>query len=253
MVEPRPAATVILLREGLDGPETLLLCRSSRVGFFPRAWVFPGGRVDEADVLLPARGSETLPVEGVAAALAAVRECFEEAGVWLGEGDPAPELRARLNAGALRLHEVEGLVADLGRLRPWARWVTPVAESRRYDTWFYLAEVPPDTDASPDRGEATESAWVRPADALARPEDFPMAPPTFRTLEELAELGSLAAIRAAAPARRLDPLCPRLEQNEEGGWEIVLPGDPTYPSERPFEGPTRIAFRQGRWWSHRPR
>lgn len=252
MHEPRPAATVVLLREGESGPETLLLCRSSRVGFFPRAWVFPGGRVDEADRLLPARGAEALPEEGRAAALAAVRECFEEAGIWLGAGDPGPELRARLNAGELRLHELAGLEADLHRLRPWARWVTPVAESRRYDTWFYLAVVGPGTEATPDEGEATQSAWVRPTDALARPEDYPMAPPTFRTLEELAELGSLEAILASLPARRLDPLCPRLEQNAEGGWEIVLPGDPTYPAERPVEGPTRIAFRQGRWWSHRP-
>lgn len=253
MVEPRPAATVVLLREGPEGLETLLLRRSSRVGFFPLAWVFPGGRVDAADALLPVLGeSPRLTEEGLLAARAAARECFEEAGVWLGEGDPGEEARARLNAGELHLHELPGLRVNLARLLPWARWVTPVIESRRYDTWFFLALVPPETEAHPDEGEATHSRWVCPADALANPDDFPMAPPTFRTLEELTELGALDAIQAAAPARRLAPVCPRLEQNDEGGWEIVLPGDPTYPSEDPVDGPTRIGFRQGRWWSHRP-
>lgn len=251
-VTPRLAATVILLRDGADGIETLLLCRSSRVGFFPLAWVFPGGRVDPADAALPARGAlPGVDEAGRVAALAAARECLEEAGIWLGHGEAGPELRAELNAGRATLADAPGLAVDLSRLLPWGRWVTPVMESRRYDTWFYLAVVPPGTPASADAGEATECRWVRPGDAIGRPEDYPMAPPTFRTLEELVELGSLSAVLASAPSRRLSPICPRLEQNEEGGWEIVLPGDPTYPSEDPVEGPTRIGFRQGRWWSHR--
>ncbi len=253
MTEPRLAATVILLREGPAGPETLLLRRSSRVGFFPLAWVFPGGRVDEADARLPAVGEVPgVDATGRLAALAAARECFEEAGIWLGEGAPGPEIRAGVNAGAVVLADIPGLQIDLSRLIPWSRWVTPVIESRRYDTWFYLAVVPASAEASPDDGEATASRWVRPADALANPDAFPMAPPTFRTLEELAELGSIASVLASGPARDLRAVCPRLDQNEEGGWEIVLPGDASYPSDHPVQGPTRIGFRQGRWWSHRP-
>lgn len=250
MVEPRPAATVVLLRDGPQGPETLLLCRSSRVGFFPRAWVFPGGRVDDGDARIPARGELSgLPPEGRTAALAALRECYEEAGIWLGLGSPEPSLRARLNAGQARLSEVPGLQADLAALVPWARWVTPVIEPRRYDTWFFLAAVPPGTEASPDAGEAVACRWIRPAEVLERMEEFPLAPPTFRTLEELSRFERVADALSAAATRRLWPVCPRLEQNEESGWEIVLPGDPSYPSEQPVEGPTRVVFRQGRWWS----
>jgi len=252
MTEPRPAATVILVREGDQGLETLLIRRSGRVGFFPYAWVFPGGRVDPSDATIPARGGADLSADLRASALAAARECLEEAGIWLGDGQADAELRATLNRGELSLNADLGLVADLDRLLPWARWITPVIESRRYDTWFFLAVVPPGTEASPDAGEATDAAWLRPADVLERGADYPLAPPTFRTLEELAEHPGLASLLASLPGRRLRPVTPRLEQNEAGELEIVLPGDPTYPSEDPVEGPTRIAFRQQRWWSHRP-
>lgn len=259
----RPAATVVILRDGADGLETLLLRRSSKLGFFPLAWVFPGGRIDEADTALAARARGEvpgLPDEARPAAAAAVRETFEEAGVWLGEGDPDPALRVRLNAGQASLLDEPALIPDLARLRAWARWVTPVFEPRRYDTWFFLAVVPPDAGASADAGETIDSIWIAPAEAIADPARFPLAPPTFRTLEELSACRSTAEALLAAAGRPLHAVCPRLSPNDEGVLEILLPGDPLYPIDDftgapppvPPAGPTRIRFDQGRWWSHRP-
>ena len=250
MTEPRPAATVVLLRDHPDGLQTLMLRRAATVGFFPLAWVFPGGRVDAADAQIPTRAAVPgLPEEARPAAVAAVRECLEESGVWLGEGTPPPGLRADLNERRATLLDAPALVPDLSRLRVWSRWITPVLESRRYDTWFVLARVPDDTAASPDQGEATHSAWLRPRDVLDQPDTYPLAPPTFRTLEQLLDYRTAAEALDAALDRLVHPVCPRLDQSEDGTWEIVLPGDPTYPADRPVDGPTRIRFEQGRWWS----
>ena len=249
--EPRPAATVVLLREGPDGAEVLLLRRSRAVGFFPNAWVFPGGRVDPHDASAPRTGSVPgLEPAAEAAAVAAVRETFEESGVWLGAGDPPAVLREAINGGTATLADADGLVADLSRLRLWARWVTPIAEPRRYDTWFFVAAVPRSAVARHDDGETVSSAWVRPSAVLAAPHDWPTAPPTWRTLEELAGVAHPDEALAAASGRDVRPICPRLERAPDDAWQLVLPGDPTYPSDAPVVGPTRISFRQGRWWSH---
>ena len=132
----RPAATVMVFRQSDTGPEVLLLQRSRQVGFFPSAWVFPGGRVDDADVDFPVLGS----VEGVNAAfgVAAVRETFEEAGIWLGEGTPSQELRDALNSRTGKLPLDGSLRADLTQLRQWSWWITPDTEPKRYDTRFFV-------------------------------------------------------------------------------------------------------------------
>ena len=256
----REAATVIIARQGAGGPEVLLLRRSAKVGFFPMAWVFPGGRLDPADVAMASHSAGDvagLPDVARPLAVAAVRECFEESGVWLGSGTPPDGLREALNAGSATLSPALGLVPDLARLRLWSRWVTPVIETRRYDTWFFLTVAPPSQIASHDDGETVDSAWVRPADVLHQHERFPLAPPTFRTLEELATFDTVDAMLAVQ--RRVHPVCPRLTSDDDGVWTIVLPGDPSYPVDdftgapppEPVMGPTKIGFNQGRWWSHR--
>lgn len=263
MNQVRAAATVVLLRDGPRSVETLLLRRSSRLGFFPLAWVFPGGRIDDADTALAerARGAvPRLPPEARPSAVAAVRECFEESGVWLGDGQPDPSLRARLNAREASLLDAPGLVPDLSRLRAWARWVTPVFEPRRFDTWFFVAIVGAEELASHDAGETIDSIWLPPAEIIADPERFSLAPPTLRTLEELAPFGSTDEVFAASAARALHAVCPRRAPSEQGGMEILLPGDPLYPIDDftglpppvPPTGPTRIRFHEGRWWSYSP-
>lgn len=256
MAEARPAATVIVLRPGADGPEVLLLQRSQRSGFFPHAWVFPGGRVDAADHAAPTRGAVAGLPEGAAAfAVAAVRECFEEAGVWLGDGVPPAGLRDRLNARTATLADAPGLVADLDRLEQWAWWITPEVEPKRYDTRFFVTAVTPEevAHAAPDARETVDARWLRPADALAAADVF-LAPPTFRTLEELAALadqagGDLGAMQAAAATRPVGPIQPKLERDAAGAVSIILPGDPTHPSEAPAPGPKRIVWRGTGWRS----
>lgn len=258
MAEARPAATVIVLRPGLAGPEVLLLRRAGSAGFFPNAWVFPGGRVEAADASLPTRGAVPgLPPEDQAFAVAALRECFEEAGLWLGAGAPGPALRDRLNRRQGSLTEEPNLVADLGRLRLWSWWITPADEPRRFDTRFFLAQLSAEEAslASPDQGETTESLWIRPSEALTRAhvDDLFFAPPTFRTLEELA---ALDPDEIATAPRHLAPIQPRLLRDgslgEDIPFAILLPGDPLHPSPIPAPGPTRVLLRGGRWVSEAP-
>ncbi len=255
----RPAATVLVLRPGPEGREVLLLRRSGRSGFFPDAWVFPGGRVEPADASVPVRGS----VEGLERepqwAVAAVRETFEEAGVWLGEGTPAPGLRERLVQRKGLLGPAEGLVANLDRVRFIAWWITPEAEPRRYDTRFFVAVVEASevAHATPCTVETVESQWLTPAEACRRQAAglLFLAPPTLRVLEELAPIADTDALRSVSPPRV--GILPRIVgglanpaaagARPTDGLQILLPGDPQYPSTNPVSGPTRIVLR-GRVW-----
>ncbi len=239
--ELRPAATVVLLRDSPEGPEVWLMERSRAVGFMGAAWVFPGGRVDPGDAQLPALPARE---DGIPRAFraAAARELEEEAGVRLGDANGY----------------------DLDALVPWAHWITPEIEPRRYDTWFFAAMLPEGAEARIDGQEAVAGAWFRPADALARHDDgkLPLAPPTLRTLAELTAYTSASAVLSAG--RRVVPICPRFAvvrdgvlvtwgANPEPGRDdtvwVLLPGDPEYPADEPVEHPTRFPFALGRWWA----
>jgi len=252
-VEARPAATVIVMRDGNSGPELLMLKRSGSSGFFPHAWVFPGGRVDSSDQEAARRGSiDGVPPRDHAYAVAAIRETFEEAGVWLGDGTPPPTLREALNSRNGSLGDAPMLVADIGRLEWWSWWITPELEPKRYDTRFFVTLLgeSENHDACHDDKETVSSIWIRPSDAVTRSNvgDFFLAPPTFLTLQELSMFSTGAEIMEAAARRDVRPILPRLDVND-GTWAIVLPGDPAYPSDTPVDGATRVEFRQGRWWS----
>lgn len=255
----RRAATVLVLRPGPSGREVLLLKRSGRSGFFPDAWVFPGGRVEDADETLPVRGAVT-GLEGEPHwAVAAIRETFEEAGVWLGEGTPEPGLRERLVLRTGTLSPADGLVADLDRVQFLAWWITPEAEPRRYDTRFFLALVEPHevAHATPCAVETVESRWLTPAEAcrLQAAGTLFLAPPTLRVLEDLVAVADTDALRSLPPPS--SGILPRIEgglanpaaagSRPRDGLQIILPGDPTYPSAQPVSGPTRIVLR-GRVW-----
>jgi 8-oxo-dGTP pyrophosphatase MutT (NUDIX family) len=227
-----------------------LLRRSSQAGFVPFAWVFPGGCVDPDDRLVPVRGAVSgLDPDHQAAAVAAIRECFEEAGVWLGLGQPPPSLRRALNEGRTRLHQAAGLVADLDRLRLWAHWITPVTEPRRYDTRFFLAAVDEAQVAEHDQREAVSSEWMTPARALERAwaRELVMVPPTFCTLVEIQGFETAAQALGAAGGREVWPILPRRDIGPDGEIRVLFPGDPAYPAERVVRGPTRAVLRDGRW------
>jgi recombination protein RecT len=242
---PKPAATAVLLRDADAGPELLLLRRLRSAGFVPGAWVFPGGRVDAADAEpdlvrllgpLP-RGPEP------AYWLATVREVFEETGVLLARrpdgslpSDASADealagwRHALLDGDATLLDVLRATatVPDVSRVVYCSHWITPVAEPRRYDTRFFLAELPRDQDATIDEREMSDAAWLRPADALRRFQagELPMVFPTVKTIQRLAAYASVEAMLTAFRAMDVPPILPRLVRTKEGVG-IVMPEEGT--------------------------
>jgi 8-oxo-dGTP pyrophosphatase MutT (NUDIX family) len=207
---PRPAATIVLLRDGAAGPETLLLRRSESARFMPGKYVFPGGAVDGADadpwLLERADGLDDMREPEPRYRMAVLREALEEAGILLarrGEdrvfSATSPELapwREALLRGHARLRDVvEALDVRLpvGELVYFAHWITPAYLPLRFDTRFFLAAVPADCPAFPDPREMVDAGWFTPAAALAafRAGRLPMVLPTLRTLEQLEPFGSV--------------------------------------------------------------
>jgi 8-oxo-dGTP pyrophosphatase MutT (NUDIX family) len=244
---PRPAATVVLLRDGRHGLEAYLQRRPRGMGFAGGLWVFPGGRVDDADRDPAVEASWAgpspaawaarlgLPVDHARGQLvAACRETLEEAGLLLAEPQPDPgELAAArrdLLAGTRGFAELLaglGVRLDSGRLRYWAWWMTPEAEPRRYDTRFFLAGLPAGAAATAHLGEAEHERWLPPA-AAAADWELPMLPPTRLTLRDLAGFDSVAAALAAAEGRPVERVLPVLE-----GAELVMPWQERYPVPSP--------------------
>ena len=262
-VEARRASTVLVLRPGETGVEVFMVQRNRKTGFMPHAWVFPGGRVDEEDSLsdLPAQGGEEgISAMGIASddarafMVAAVRETYEETGIWLGTGRMDENLRDQLmgrNLTFLDALKRGGGVMDLSALIPWSWWVTPKIEPRRYDTRFFLTIVPANAGGRHDIRESVDSCWITPSDALERAArgQFPLAPPTWWSLKELDALGELAAIQQAGRDRSPRAIQPMLEVDASGEWELKLPGHPEHP-EPPIAGlPHSVRFDQGRWWA----
>jgi 8-oxo-dGTP pyrophosphatase MutT (NUDIX family) len=247
-VAPRSAATVVLLRDARDGVEAYLQRRPARMGFAGGLWVFPGGRVDEADgdPAVDASWAGPSPADwagrlglGVDEArghvVAACRETLEEAGLLLAT--PAPgvgevaEARQELlagSAGLAGLLDRLGVRLDTDRLRYWAWWVTPEEEPRRYDTRFFVAGLPADAAVTAHLAEAERERWLPPAEA-ASDQGLPMLPPTRYTLRDLAGFGSVAEALAAAAGRRVERILPVLD-----GAELVMPWGERYPVPAPL-------------------
>ncbi|MGH3373494.1 MAG: NUDIX hydrolase [Actinoallomurus sp.] len=247
---PRDASTVILLRDSPEGELLVyLLRRVSSMKFAPGAYVFPGGSVDPRDGDLAVGWSGPSPAEwgtafGASETLArelvcaAVRETFEESGVLLaGPAEDAivPDTSAddwETDREAL-LDRSQSLAELLARrdlvlrgdlLRPWAHWITPEIEERRYDTRFFVAALPAGQRARDVSTESDRVTWMRPADAVAgaRRGEMPMLPPTLVTLAELSGYGSVADVLAARRDIR-----PRLPEARvvDGEAFLVLPED----------------------------
>lgn len=251
---PRPAATVVLTRDGGGGRlEVLLLRRNRASGFVPGAWVFPGGRVDPADSdpaldvhirgLSSGAAADRLAVSpgdrtGIAYYLASVREAFEETGLFLGsttKGEVLPPadldpdvdqarvdlLEDRISFAALL--EARGWVVDLASVEYVAHWITPLAEPRRYDTRFFLARVPPDSRARLDDREMIAEQWLTPAEALAAwsGDQLPMVFPTIKTLEMLEPFARVQDALDHFRGREIPSILPRLVRTPTGvGIEI---------------------------------
>lgn len=259
-VPVRDAATVILVRDAeTPGIEVFMLRRNLNSDFVGGAYVFPGGGVDGSDRaadLEPicagwtdAQASAVLGIErgGLAFWVAAVRECFEEAGVLLARDHTGAvisfahpdraarfeEHRARLNAGTTTLIEVcqaEDLVLDVSAMHYFAHWITPIGPTRRYDTRFFIGAAPAEQVPLHDDREVIANLWITPKEALDRNADgeFQLIMPTFKNLEGLTRFGSSAEVLDAARSMSDIPtILPRLGRGPEGVM-VLLPGEDGY-------------------------
>jgi 8-oxo-dGTP pyrophosphatase MutT (NUDIX family) len=246
--KPRDAATVMLLRSRASGLEVYMLRRQATMAFAPGAYVFPGGSVDarDTDELVAWTGPDAAewgrifdapPSLARALVCAAVRETFEESGVLLA-GESADSVvadttsdeweadRHALLDRSVSLAELlgrRGLVLRADLLRPWSRWITPVVEPRRFDTRFFAAALPAGQRTRDVGGEASEVAWVRPAEALeaGKRGELRLFPPTAVTLSELADCGAVDA--ALAGPRQVAPIIPEIQLREGAVW-LTVPG-----------------------------
>jgi 8-oxo-dGTP pyrophosphatase MutT (NUDIX family) len=276
----RDASTLVVVRDAIGGGGGIeVFCvERQKAGFLGGAVVFPGGKLDASDLdpaweecSTPPLATRT-PIAADAAALrglaiAACREALEEAAILpiMGAALTHPELlswRAALARGAETLRPLlaaRGLRLDLGSLHALARWVTPVAESRRFDTRFFLYVPEGATTGAHDDHETTASFWATPSEVLDRyaSRALVLAPPTHRTLQVLAAARDARDAIAIADASCLEPICPRVVAQRDGDGEtiaIVLPGDPEHDVRAArVPGPSRYVLRGGRFWpEHAP-
>jgi 8-oxo-dGTP pyrophosphatase MutT (NUDIX family) len=294
----RDAATVILVRdardeEGEPSVEVCMLRRNLASEFVAGAYVFPGGSVDPDDRgpdaasicrgLTDAEASAIvgLPSGGLALWVAALRECFEEAGVLVagpdGDGpgglldttDPAVAARFAAHRDALngqrtRLVDVcreEHLVLDVDAVYYVSHWITPELAPRRYDTRFFIAAAPTGQVAHHDDGETIATSWVRPGQALARQAagEIELLPPTISNLESLESFRSTGEVMAWARQVTEVPTVLPVVLIEDGEVLILRPGDEGYEqalADRLASGPLvgeDLAAAARSAWGTRPR
>jgi 8-oxo-dGTP pyrophosphatase MutT (NUDIX family) len=268
----RAAATVVMLRDAPGGLEVFLIKRHGLSDVLGGAYVFPGGKVDSGDALLDMQAHLDAhpdhlhavlgePELGVLAAagiyVTALREAFEETGVLYARGADGA-LAARATA-LLREGRAFDEVIALLRLRltaselvPWSRWITPrvpSVSSKRFDTRFFVAAVPPGQQATHDNHEATESSWLSPREALQQywSRAIELAPPQIMGLVHLARHGSVASVLAQARGR-LPPLIQPERFELDGTRVLCYPGDERHPvAQRALPGPTRLHYRDKRF------
>ncbi|MGX4690768.1 NUDIX hydrolase [Streptomyces sp. JNUCC 63] len=245
-VTPKRAATVMLLKDTDAGPAVHMLRRRASMAFAGGAYAYPGGGVDprDDDHLVRWAGptrtwwADRLGVDESAAqaiVCAAVRETYEEAGVLLAGPDADSVVgdttgadweadRAALVARELSFADFldrRDLVLRSDLLGAWTRWITPEFETRRYDTWFFVAALPEGQRTRNASTEADRTVWIRPEDAAAAYDkgELLMMPPTIATLRQLIPCGSPAEALTAARERDLAPVLAQARLVDD---EVVL-------------------------------
>ena len=233
---PRPAATVVILRDGRDGLEVFMVVRHHEIDFASGALVFPGGKVDQQD-FDPAWAELAPSAAGApdrAFLVAAARETFEEAGLVLARRRGAAHLldaeaahrlveryRRPLLAGATRfldLVRAENLLLAPDLMVPFAHWITPVTQPKRFDTHFLLVSAPVEQLGAHDGGESVEGFWIAPAQALRDAEAGArtLVLPTQMNLTKLARHATVPDAVAAARASPIVTVTPRIERLPDG-------------------------------------
>ena len=268
-VMPRPSSTVILLREEMhdEHPFSVLMLERHGSIAFPGAHVFPGGVVDLADVHAPgatlpglqrwAQADEgDCPPHALVYWVAALRELFEEVGILLATRDgrpvegPLPPALAAMRTRVLAGEPFGDVLAGAGvvpatqQLFYFARWITPIANPRRWDTRFLVGRVPAGQEAVVDGTETVSCRWLTPRAALAEYEagSIMLIPPTVRTLDDLARFTSVDAVLADAATRVVRAVTPEIVQ--EGAETAIRYPDNTGHAARPAR---QLVLRAGRW------
>jgi len=262
-VTPRPASTLVLMRDSTTGgqPEVLMVERSSGADFAAGAYVFPGGGLEPADMtptaleLSPALAagqagqalaSATSDLEALGYFVAAIRETFEEVGILLAQpaGGAArgiaaeqraalAEARAKMNRGELSFLDwmaTRQWVLSTERLVYFAHWVTPEVAPKRFDTRFFLAPAPKGMEAAHNAQEVVSHRWVTAAGALEawRQQRIFMIEPTVKNLELLAAFPSTEAALHGLRGKPVPRIMPKMVFDAQGKRVIVFPWDPEY-------------------------
>lgn len=234
-VPVKPAATVMLIRDhDVGGIEVFMMRRTTKAAFAGGMYVFPGGAVDSEDSSYE---------------IAAIRECFEEAGVLLARNQNGsylrfddPSLAERFNLYRHDVHEgrrsmtsvlrEEGLAPSTDELHWVSHWVTPFGEIRRFDTRFFVTATPEEQEPLHDDKELVDSLWVTPTAALSRSKkgELLMLPPTTVNLQFLADHDSVASVlRSAASVGQPTKVLPKVRFKDDGTMDaLLMPGDPGY-------------------------
>jgi 8-oxo-dGTP pyrophosphatase MutT (NUDIX family) len=262
-VNPRPASTILLLRDsaaakGADGKsrdeiEVFMMVRHYEIDFNSGALVFPGGSVDAGDQEIIANpalysGGEGLDAGALSFRIAAIRETFEESGILLArprgskalvDAKRASEIEAASRAALceskttfLKVLTDNGMLLALDELVPYAHWITPEGMPKRFDTWFFLAAAPPEQVGAHDGKESTDSIWVSPREALEGGESGRFKLP-FPTTRNLIRLGKQAGVKAALDDSRGKPIVTVMPVMTKlnGGRQLRIPLEAGYDGD----------------------
>src|SRR6267143_1864805 len=262
-VNPRPASTILLLRDsanrkGADGNnrgeiEVFMMVRHYEIDFNSGALVFPGGSVDKGDQEIIARpelysGGEGLGAGALSFRIAAIRETFEESGILLArprgskalvDAKRASQIEAASRAALceskttfLKVLTDNGMLLALDELVPYAHWITPEGMPKRFDTWFFLAAAPPEQVGAHDGKESTDSIWVSPREALEGGESGRFKLP-FPTTRNLIRLGKQAGVKAALDDSRGKPVVTVMPVMTKlnGGRQLRIPLEAGYDGD----------------------
>lgn len=246
-VIPRPASTVVILRDGRDGLEVFMVVRHHEIDFASGALVFPGGKVDpqDADPAWEHLAPYAAPAPDRAFMVAAARETFEEAGLVLAlrrgtevmvDAADAHRLverhRASLLAGAMTFLDLvrrEDLLLATDLMVPFAHWITPVGVPKRFDTHFLLVAAPMDQLGAHDGSESVEGLWIRPQQALREAEagTRTLVFATQMNLARLARYRTVAEAVSATRTSRIVTVTPRVERTA-AGRTLHIPAEAGY-------------------------
>jgi 8-oxo-dGTP pyrophosphatase MutT (NUDIX family) len=240
-VSPVAAATLLLVRDGAHGLEVLMAARHEESGFAAGALVFPGGKVDAADLAIARRHVDLADLPDVAAAsrVAAMRETWEECGILLARRAGTATLVSSSELGQARgdaarpftrLLAETGLELALDRLAAFAHWITPSDRPKRFDTQFFITPFEGDQQALHDGREAVDARWVRPADVIEQA-DAGRLKLVFATRINLLRLGASASVADALAAARqatIVPITPQLVKTPAGP-ALRIPAEAGYP------------------------